>query len=168
MQRRSMLCAALPGLAGWAGWALTACAPQKPIQIGFIGGLTDRNSDNGQSGQNGVVLAIEEFNRAGGVGGRMVELISRDDAQNADTAAKSARELVQAQVEAVIGPFTSGMAKVIVPITAAGPDLPRRLGHPDPRQGRQPLSHQPHYPRQRPRLRPRDARARTAPHRGGL
>jgi branched-chain amino acid transport system substrate-binding protein len=116
MHRRALLHAALSGL---AGYTLAGCSPQKPVPIGFIGGLTDRNSDNGQSGQNGVVLAIEEFNRAGGVDGRMVELLSRDDAQNAETAAKSARELVEARVEAVIGPFTSGMAKVIVPITGA-------------------------------------------------
>lgn len=98
---------------------LTACGPQEPIRIGFIGGLSDRNSDNGQSGQRGVVLAIEQFNRSGGVDGRLVELISRDDAQNPEVAAKSARELVEAKVEAVIGPFTSSMAEVIVPITGA-------------------------------------------------
>ncbi|PHM21586.1 MAG: ABC transporter substrate-binding protein [Curvibacter sp. PD_MW3] len=96
---------------------LTACGPQQPVQIGFIGGLSDRNSDNGQSGLNGVILAVEQFNRAGGLNGRMVELIARDDAQNKETAAKSASELVGAKVEAVIGPFTSAMAEVIVPIT---------------------------------------------------
>ncbi len=97
--------------------ALVGCTPEAPIRLGFIGGLSDRNSDNGQSGQNGVILAVEQFNRNGGLNGRMVELISRDDAQNKDTAARSAQELVDAKVEAVIGPFTSGMAAVIVPIT---------------------------------------------------
>lgn len=98
-------------------WALSGCAPEGPIRVGFIGGLSDRNSDNGQSGQNGVILAVEQFNRAGGLNGRMVELVSRDDAQDKATAARSANELVEAQVEAVIGPFTSSMAAVIVPIT---------------------------------------------------
>lgn len=116
MQRRFLLRATLAGL---PALTLAACSPPKPYQIGFIGGLSDRNSDNGQSGLNGVILAVEEFNRAGGAAGRMVELIHRDDAQNAETAAKSARELVEARVEAVVGPFTSGMAKVIVPITGA-------------------------------------------------
>ena len=122
MQRRSLLRATLSGLAlptGLTALSLAGCGPRKPIQLGFIGGLSDRNADNGQSGLNGVTLAIEEFNRAGGADGRMVELIHRDDAQNAETAARSARELVEAKVEAVIGPFTSGMAKVIVPITGA-------------------------------------------------
>ena len=97
--------------------ALAACGAKEPIHIGFIGGLSDRNSDNGQSGHNGVILAVEQFNRAGGIDGHMIELVSRDDAQNRETAAKSAKELVAAGVEAVIGPFTSSMAEVIVPIT---------------------------------------------------
>ena len=98
---------------------LGACSPQpvEPIRIGFIGGLTSANSDNGQAGLNALTLAVEQFNRAGGVNGRLVELVSRDDAQNAETAARAARDLVEAKVEAVIGPFTSSMAAAIVPIT---------------------------------------------------
>jgi branched-chain amino acid transport system substrate-binding protein len=98
---------------------LSACGDTSPIRIGFIGGLSDRNSDTGQSGLNGVILAAEEFNRNGGVNGRMVEIVSRDDAQNAEKAAQSARELVNSEVAAVIGPFTSSMAEVIVPIIGA-------------------------------------------------
>ena len=72
---------------------LLGCGPAEPLRVGFIGGLSDRNSDVGQSGNNGVVLAVEQINRAGGIRGRQVELISRDDAQNPATAEKSAREL---------------------------------------------------------------------------
>lgn len=96
---------------------LTACGQQEPLKIGFIGGLSDRNSDNGQSGLNGATLAVEQFNRAGGIDGRLVEIVARDDAQRPETAESSAKELVDAKVEAIIGPFTSGMAEVIVPIT---------------------------------------------------
>jgi branched-chain amino acid transport system substrate-binding protein len=98
---------------------LAGCGPKPPVRIGFIGGLSDRNSDNGQSGRNAVILAIEQFNREGGLDGRLVELVERDDAQDKAVAAKSAQELVDAKVEAVIGPFTSSMAEVIVPITGA-------------------------------------------------
>lgn len=97
--------------------ALAACGPQPPVQIGFIGGLTDRNADNGQAGLNGVILAVEQFNRNGGLDGRRVELVAKDDAQRPDVATESAQALVAAKVAAVIGPFTSSMAKVIVPIT---------------------------------------------------
>lgn len=95
---------------------LWACGPAEPIRIGFIGGLSDRNSDTGQSGLRGVTLAIEQFNRDGGVDGRPVELITKDDAQIPHLATQSATQLVEAKVEAVIGPFTSSMAAAVVPI----------------------------------------------------
>lgn len=97
---------------------LLGCGPAEPLRVGFIGGLSDRNSDVGQAGHNGVVLAVEQINRAGGIRGRQVELISRDDAQNRETAEKSARELAAAGVDAVIGPFTSGVAAAVVPVLA--------------------------------------------------
>lgn len=96
---------------------LSSCGKQGPVQIGFIGGLSGPNSDNGQSGLNGVTLAVEEFNRGGGVNGRLVELLAKDDGQSSEKAAESTQELVTAKVEAIIGPFTSAMAEVIVPIT---------------------------------------------------
>jgi branched-chain amino acid transport system substrate-binding protein len=98
---------------------LTACVkqPVEPIRIGFIGGLSGPNSDNGQSGLNGLTLAVEQFNRTGGANGRLVEIMTKDDAQSKETATSSSNLLVAAKVDAVVGPFTSGMAAVIVPIT---------------------------------------------------
>ena len=55
-------------------------------------------------------MAADQLNRAGGIHGRPVELVVRDDAQNPETAARAARELIAAKVDAAIGPFTSSMA----------------------------------------------------------
>jgi branched-chain amino acid transport system substrate-binding protein len=96
---------------------LLGCEKSEPIRLGFVGGLSGTNADNGQAGLNAVTLAIEQFNRAGGADGRLVELIARDDAQDAKKAADSTSQLVAEKVEAVIGPFTSSMAAVMVPIT---------------------------------------------------
>lgn len=98
---------------------LAGCSQESPVEIGFIGGLTDRNSDTGQAGLNAVMLAVEQFNRAGGLNGKPIGLIARDDAQDAKTAEASARQLVQAKVIGIIGPFTSAMAEAILPITGA-------------------------------------------------
>lgn len=98
---------------------LPGCFQQETLRIGFIGGLTGSNADNGQAGLNGAMLAVEQFNQAGGWHGRKLELVVRDDAQELRTAEKSARELVAADVKAVIGPFTSSMASATVPITGA-------------------------------------------------
>ncbi len=88
----------------------------KEVRIGFMGGLSDRNLDIGQSGLNAVVLAVEQINRDGGINGRLVALVSRDDAQSKDVAAKAANELASAKVTAVIGPFTSSMAAAVMPV----------------------------------------------------
>lgn len=95
------------------------CGRPEPVQIGFIGGLTGINSDNGQAGLSGVTLAIEQCNSNGGVQGRRVELLWRDHGQDPAAAAQGARELGLAKVDAVIGPYTSAMTAVTLPITAA-------------------------------------------------
>lgn len=94
---------------------LAACGPAEPVRIGFVGGLSDRNSDVGQAGREGALLAVEQWNRAGGIGGRPIEFIAKDDAQRVEGAERAAEELAAAKVEAVIGPFTSGMVVVVAP-----------------------------------------------------
>lgn len=98
--------------------ALVGCGPEAPMRVGFIGGLSKQAADVGQEGYNGVLLAVEQVNRAGGINGRKVELMVRDDAQTRDVAIKAAEELGEAKVEAVIGPFSSAMAAAVVPVLA--------------------------------------------------
>lgn len=88
----------------------------QPIKIGFIGGLSSRNHDVGESGYRALMVAVEQINRDGGINGRLVVVEARDDAQDKESAAKAAEELAAAKVEAVIGPFTSGMAAAVVPL----------------------------------------------------
>lgn len=95
---------------------LCGCAPEKPVRIGLVAGLSDRGSDFGESVRNGVILAVEQQNQAGGINGRMIELIVRDDGQEKDQAARAAQELIAMQPDVVIGPVTSSMAAVIVPM----------------------------------------------------
>ncbi len=93
-----------------------ACKPDPPIKLGFVGGLSGRVADLGVSGRNGVMLAIEQRNAAGGIHGRLVTLIARDDEQDPEVAKYVMEKLLQEQVEAVIGPMTSSMAMAMVPL----------------------------------------------------
>lgn len=95
---------------------LAACSPQEPVRIGLIAGLSDRGSDFGESVRNGVILAIEQQNQVGGINGRKIELIVRDDGQNPTQATKAAQELIALRPDIVIGPVTSSMAAVVVPM----------------------------------------------------
>lgn len=96
---------------------LPSCSREdRPIRIGFSGGLTGRYSDLGTEGRNGAMLAIEEANQAGGIGGKRIELVVRDDAQDPETAQRVDRELLSEGVKAIIGHMTSAMSLAALPI----------------------------------------------------
>lgn len=105
----------LLGLAGLV-LGLTACSPAEPVRIGLLAGLSDRGSDFGESVRNGVILAVEQQNLAGGINGRKIELLVRDDGQDKATAIKAAEELIALRPDIIIGPVTSSMAAVVVPL----------------------------------------------------
>lgn len=104
--------AALLGLAV----VLAACGDKPPVLIGYLGGISGRVADLGIAGRNGAQLAVEAFNAHGGVDGRKVELLIRDDEQNADLARRRFVELSDAKVAAVIGPMTSSMCAAVLPL----------------------------------------------------
>jgi branched-chain amino acid transport system substrate-binding protein len=93
-----------------------ACARGEPIRIGMVSGLTGRHSDLGISSRNGATLAVSEINEAGGIAGRKLELVVRDDGQDPEQARRAVNELVNAGVVAMIGHATSSMAAATLPI----------------------------------------------------
>ena len=96
--------------------AATGCGEDEQVKIGFVGGLSGRVADLGISGRNGAILAVEEQNSGGGIGGRTIRLLVKDDRQDADTARQADRELIEAGVEAIIGHMTSSMSVAALPV----------------------------------------------------
>lgn len=96
--------------------ALAGCGQPEPIRIGLLAGLSDRGSDFGESVRNGVILAVEQQNAVGGINGRKIELIVRDDGQDKVQAVKAAQELIDLHPDIIIGPVTSSMATIVVPM----------------------------------------------------
>lgn len=99
--------------------ALSACDFGQPVKVAYLGGMTGRYADLGQAGRNGAQFAVEQWNSRGGMNGRPLELLLRDDAHDAEAAARMARELVAAGVSGVVGPMTSAMAEAVVPVVAS-------------------------------------------------
>ena len=89
------------------GLPLSGCANRSPIRIGFAGELTGRQADLGVHGRNGAQLAVETINAAGGVAGRPIELVVRDDRGTPEGAQTADRELMGKGVVAIIGHMTS-------------------------------------------------------------
>ncbi|MBB5390958.1 MULTISPECIES: ABC transporter substrate-binding protein [unclassified Herbaspirillum] len=104
----------LAGLAAAVALLLApAAGAAEAIRIGEI------NSHNslspvGQAYRNGLALALEEINAGGGVLGRPLELVARDDDGDADQAARNARELARDQHVAVLtGTMLSNVALAV-------------------------------------------------------
>mgnify|MGYP001216091454 CR=1 FL=1 len=84
------------------------------VKIGFIAPLSGGDATLGQGGLNSAKLAIEQINAAGGVNGKQLELLVKDDAGDVEVGAAAAQDLKAKGVVAVIGPFYSGIAKSAV------------------------------------------------------
>jgi branched-chain amino acid transport system substrate-binding protein len=102
-----------------AGIAKPAVAQKSPIQIGYLPALTGPSSSTGVGINRGVQLAVDEINKAGGVDGRQLELISRDTQSDPTKAVNGAAELTRGhKVSVVFGPVNSGEALAVVPLLA--------------------------------------------------
>ena len=84
--------------------------------MGFVAGLTGRHYDLGISERNGLSLAIAQINAAGGIHGRPIELLVRDDEQNPEAARRAVEDLIREGVVAIVGHATSAMAEATLPI----------------------------------------------------
>ncbi|MCP4688196.1 MAG: amino acid ABC transporter substrate-binding protein, partial [Desulfobacterales bacterium] len=66
--------------------------------------------------RNGAVLAVERANRAGGVAGRPVELIIKDDKGDPGEALRVDQELIEEGAVAILGHYLSTLAVEVVPL----------------------------------------------------
>jgi branched-chain amino acid transport system substrate-binding protein len=94
---------------------LVGCKPIGPVKIGLIGTLMGRKADSGLQARDGALLAVEQCNRAGGVKGRPVELVIKNDQAKPQMARKAYRELVSAQVVTIISQMNSATTVKIWP-----------------------------------------------------
>lgn len=96
--------------------ALSACSSDSsPIIIGLSGQLTGELADLGVPSRNGAELAIEAVNAAGGINGRKLKLIAKDDGNTPERALQVDQELVAAGAVAVIGHMTSSQTMAVMP-----------------------------------------------------
>ncbi|MEM8878139.1 MAG: ABC transporter substrate-binding protein [Pseudomonadota bacterium] len=97
------------------GSALTAKA-EETIKIGLIATLSGPSAKSGEAITRGLEVAIDELNAAGGILGKQVELLSRDDESNPAKGLTAARELVQREKVAVVfGGLQTPVSLAMVP-----------------------------------------------------
>jgi branched-chain amino acid transport system substrate-binding protein len=123
-----------------SGLAASQAAAQT-IHIGLSGPFSGGSSPMGESMRNGIRLAVDEINAIGGIHGRRIELLERDDRADNTLGARIAEELVQSKVVATIGIVNTGVGlasievyqKARIPLMIAvstGPALTRKFAPP--------------------------------------
>ncbi len=97
---------------------IAAQAAEETIKIGVYCPFTGGSADMGISARNGIRLAIEEINSmAGGVNGKKIELVERDDQANPDFAKKVVEEMLQKdKVVAALGVCNTGVGLATIDI----------------------------------------------------
>lgn len=90
--------------------ALTSQAAD-PIKIGVSGPYTGGSAPMGVSMRDGVKLAVAEINAAGGLLGRQIQLVERDDEAKNERGVQIAQELINKEkVVATVGFINTGVA----------------------------------------------------------
>ncbi len=110
----------LPLLGAIAALMLSACQPAEtgPIKIGFVGPLTGGIASIGVVMRNAAELRVKEINDAGGINGRMIQLVIEDGKCTGADAASAGQKLVSIdKVIAIHGGECSGETLAIAPIT---------------------------------------------------
>ena len=120
IKRRTVLAGSAAGMVSLtSGLAAPAIAQNDPIRIGYLPALTGPSSSTGVGINRGTQLAVEEINKAGGIKGRKIELITRDTQSDPTKAVNAVAELTQRAKAAMIwGPVNSGEALAATPLIA--------------------------------------------------
>ena len=111
LRRRLLLAAAATsGCSHSPQWRRT------PLKLGLVAAMSGQSAKSGEAIVRGLSIAIDEINAKGGVLGKKVELVVRDDESNPAKGAVAARELVQREkVAALFGGLDTPVSMAIVP-----------------------------------------------------
>src|SRR6201993_2857195 len=128
LSRRSLLtCLSCTALIGALLGLDLAHAADKTVKVGINLPFTGADAHDAELIKDGALLAIDEANAEGGVGGYKFELVVLDDGTatagqyDPAQAATNARKMVaDKEVVAAIGPQMSGAGKAMAPILSQG------------------------------------------------
>jgi branched-chain amino acid transport system substrate-binding protein len=96
--------------------SLGAAPANKPIVIGVLGAMSGSSASLGKAQQQGVDLAIAKINASGGILGREVKAVYRDDEANPTKSLTAAQELVDKEgINFLVGTTNSTPAATVFP-----------------------------------------------------
>ena len=108
---------ACPAIIAASALASTSALAQEPIKIGYAGALTGPVAPLGNDIRRGAEIAVDEINAKGGINGRKLLLVARDDEHNPVKTVAQYRELVEREkVVAMVGATNSASMLAVAPI----------------------------------------------------
>lgn len=98
--------------------SVMASTPQaaEPIRIGVQGAHSGDLASYGVPSLNAVRIVVDKVNAAGGINGRMVEIVAQDDQCKPEMGTSAATKLISENVDAVVGPICSGATTAALPL----------------------------------------------------
>ena len=98
---------------GITRWSRSASAAE-PIKVGIIDPLSSPYKTSSIHDVHGATVALELYNKRGGVLGRQVSIIEADDASNVQTGIKAATKLIKDdRVDFLMGTFNGDVALAV-------------------------------------------------------
>jgi len=105
------------GSAGGSSTGSTNSYSGKTIKLGAILSITGAGGVYGPQSRDGMMLAVDQINKAGGVNGAQISLTVRDDASLQTQSAQVAQTMIQADQDlALLGPTLSNSAVAVHPL----------------------------------------------------
>lgn len=97
---------------------ITGCGKKEEdvIKIGAIVPQTGPFAVYGDPVKKGMLLALDEINKSGGINGQKIDLVIEDDAANPKNAVNAFTKLVNENIKVVLGPLSSGSSLATAPI----------------------------------------------------
>ena len=82
------------------------------ILVGEYGSMTGSEAAFGESTHDGIMLAVDEINKAGGINGKQIEIVGPEDTEsNSQKAEIAVKRLIEKKVVAVLGEVASSRSR---------------------------------------------------------
>jgi branched-chain amino acid transport system substrate-binding protein len=116
LTRRQAL--AIPAGLALSGLTSRIARAADPVKVGLVAALSGQSAKSGEGITRGLTIAIDEINARGGVlGGRMIELVRRDDESNPGKGQTAARQLMDKEGCVILfGGIDSPVSQAIAPL----------------------------------------------------
>ena len=117
------------------GCSSSSSKSSNSLRIGLEAPITGSLAELGQGMLNGAKQAATQINNNGGVSGKKIEIVAIDDKGDPDAGVSAANNAVKAGLDAVVGPYNSGVGLKTLPIYTAAGLVPLRLTSSDETAG---------------------------------